>query len=142
MSRTSLKLYCSAPRRHPLPTANFAVTTISRHHVTCPPFTIPRPAGTHFLEYLLSRRSIAECLVFDEAMGGAKVLLFPRPTASVAARAALAAPPAGRGAAAGRPGAGYRVVEGPTCFIFHHVNAYEVGGKVVLDTVSWDKVRC
>lgn len=81
-------------------------------------------------EYMLSRVSIAECLVYDPpSLGGARIFLFPRPGAEPAVRRAAAA------------AGGYRVIEAPPCFVFHNVNAFEEGGRLVLDTVSWDEVR-
>ncbi|GLC46483.1 hypothetical protein PLESTB_000331500 [Pleodorina starrii] len=93
--------------------------------------------------YVLSRCSIAECLVYNPAKP-ARVVLVPRP---------------------GRPSGRVlspRVLETQPCFTFHHVNAFEVeppsqqqhqqqqgqaGGQgqqqpplVVIDTVAWDEI--
>lgn len=78
-------------------------------------------------QYLLSRCSIAECLVYNED-GPSRVMLVPRP---------------------GRPGGAPvlpqqpRFFDAPPFFSFHHVNAYdtEAGQRLVIDTIAWDEVR-
>eukprot|EP00882_Tetradesmus_deserticola_P005777 GHRQ01006082.1.p1 GENE.GHRQ01006082.1~~GHRQ01006082.1.p1 ORF type:complete len:350 (+),score=137.95 GHRQ01006082.1:568-1617(+) len=84
-------------------------------------------------QYLTSRCSIAECLVYDPSQT-TKVHLVPRP----------------QGAAAGT--AAY-IMDAPPMFTFHHVNAFTTAApsssdgngsrrtqQLVLDTVAWDEV--
>jgi all-trans-8'-apo-beta-carotenal 15,15'-oxygenase len=72
---------------------------------------------------MTGRASIAECLQFNASLG-VKVHLIPRP---------------GRGTAPSGPEAArvFQLREAPF-FSFHHVNAFELGGKVVVDTCAAD----
>ncbi|EFJ44398.1 hypothetical protein VOLCADRAFT_95405 [Volvox carteri f. nagariensis] len=88
-------------------------------------------------QYIWSRCSIAECLVYNPSRP-ARVVLVPRPGR-----------PSGRALSP-------RVLETDPCFTFHHVNAFEVEQQqqqgqmpppgevppplVVLDTVAWDEL--
>ncbi|KAF6256619.1 carotenoid oxygenase [Scenedesmus sp. NREL 46B-D3] len=90
-------------------------------------------------QYLTSRCSIAECLVYDPSKP-TKVHLVPRPNGAAAGTAAY-------------------IMDAPAMFTFHHVNAFTTtapsnsssngdgngnGGRpkqqLVLDTVAWDEV--
>jgi len=88
---------------------------------------------TLLTKYMIGRAPIASCIKFDTSRNG-KVHLIPRPGAALPEDPALAE-------ALSRPW----TFEVPSCFVFHHANAFEVVSdsgvvSVVLDTVRWPEV--
>lgn len=68
-------------------------------------------------EYVPGRCSIAECIQYDDSLP-TRVHLVPRP---------------GSGATA-------KVFETEPFFTFHHVNAFEQGSQIILDTIGWKTI--
>ena len=78
-------------------------------------------------EYLVGRCSIAQCISYDKS-GRAKAILIPRE------------PSVGQGERQGSRGRPLEIEADEGFFPFHHVNAYEEGDEVVIDTLGWESI--
>jgi carotenoid cleavage dioxygenase-like enzyme len=92
-------------------------------------------------DYLASRRSLGELLIYNKHLPS-KVVLIPRPGSG---RQSAQHPINLKSAAAAPRSQGHQrqeavVLDAPPFFSFHHVNAYEdpSSRQIILDTISWE----
>lgn len=94
------------------------IVVTERHYIL-----LQNPTRMNFrkllLEYPFGKCAIAECVQYDESLP-AKALLVPRPGASATS--------------------GIQSFDMEPFFSFHHVNAFEEAGRVVIDTIGWNTI--